>query len=552
MGKRKRKRKQQAERRRRQAGRHVRAGSGGVGSGSAATGPRRGGAGPSRGGPSPGAAGRGAAGRGGADRGGGRAGAARFEPRAVNEVIDRAVAASCGLESRAGPAGELVDALARGPAHPEGPALVDRALGRALVEAVSGAWARGWQPADLHRMVQRAHGRAHDQLSAVAMGREARRYADETVPVRWRLQLDAVGAEPTSHAGERWAVPVTPEGADLWGDGVPSFDHRVDAVRVAVETLSLIRRLPPLPKLAPGPGEATEPRSQLRGQHPGQGPHRLGRAPEDDASAGADPRVLHRVSALLAKAESTTFPDEAEALTAKAQQLMTRHAIDMAAIDAERGGGPRVSGRRIGVDDPYARARVTLLSQVADANRCRAVWSQAFGFATVFGDEGDLDAVEMLFTSLLVQATRAMVVERPPNQPHDRRGGRGAGDRAASGSATRSFRQSFLVAYAHRIGDRLRQATEAAAAEAEAETAGARSGGGHGGRGALLPVLARRAEAAEAAAAAAFPRVKTFSTTARDAQGWAAGRQAADRADLGLQGTLPGRHPPSPRSLGAA
>ena len=511
----KRKRKQQAERRRRPAGRHT-----GTGSGRAAPG----------------------RGAGGAREGGRRAGANQFHPRAVDEVIDRAVAA-CVLDSRAGPAAELVAVLARGPSHPEGPALVDRALGQALVDAVSGAWARGWQPADLHRVVQRTHGRAHDRLSAVAMGHETRRYADDTVPVRWRLQLDAVGAEPTSDSGDRWAVPVTPEPGDLWGDGVPSIDDRAQAVRVAVETLSLIRRLPPLPKLAPRPGEATQPRRRTPGPD---------RPPRGEAGPGADPRVLHRVTALLAKAESTTFPDEAEALTAKAQELMTRHAIDMAAIDAERGGGPRVSGRRIGIDDPYARARVTLLSQVAEANRCRAVWSQAFGFATVFGDEGDLDAVEMLFTSLLVQATRAMVVERPPDRRPDRRGRPGVGS-AGSGSATRSFRQSFLVAYAHRIGDRLRHASEAAAAEAQAEAEAAGTDGGrHGRPGALLPVLARRAEAAEAAATAAFPRVKTFSTTARDAHGWAAGRQAADRADLGLQGTLPGRHPPSPRSLGAA
>jgi Protein of unknown function (DUF2786) len=437
---------------------------------------------------------------------------ARFGAHAVDEMIDRAVAA-CLLVAHVGPAGELVDALARGPAHPEGPALVDRALGRALVDAVSRAWALGWQPADVHRMVQRTHGRAHGRLSAAAMGCEALRYADDTVPARWRLQLDAVGAEGPPHGVDRWAVPVAADPERLFdrGDsgGVPSVDDRAEWVRVAVETLSLLRRLPALPKLASGPGEA--PRSP-RGGSDWSTAH----------SRGADPRILHRVAALLAKAESTTFPDEAEALTAKAQELVTRHAIDMAAVDAERGRGPEVAGRRIGIDDPYARARVTLLSEVAMANRCRAVWSQAFGFATVFGDEGDLDAVEMLFTSLLVQATRAMVADGPS--------GRGGGP--AAGSATRSFRQSFLVAYARRIGDRLRQASEAAVAEADA------SGPHAGDRGALLPVLARRADAAEAAASAAFPKVKTFSTTARDPNGWAAGQHAADRADLGLRGSL--------------
>jgi hypothetical protein len=455
---------------------------------------------------------------------------ASFDARAVGEVIEAAVAA-CFPHARAGPAGALVVALARGPSHPEGLALVDRALGRALVDAVTAAWGRGWQPADLHRMVERTHGRAHARLSAVALGSEARSYGDESVPARWRQQLDAVGAEPPPDGDDRWAVPAAAGAGALWS-GVPSIDDRADAVQVAVETLALIRGLPALPKLGPAPGEAT-----VRGGR-GRPPHSTGSrgaaGSAGPASAGGvDRRILHRVTGLLAKAESTTYPDEAEALTAKAQELMTRHAIDVAALDSERARGAAASGRRIGIDDPYARARVTLLSEVARANRCRAVWSRGLGFATVFGHEGDLDAVELLYTSLLVQATRAMVAARPP--------GSGSRGLAPSGSATRSFRQSFLVAYAQRIGDRLREVAEATAAEHAADRADS-----------LLPVLARRADAAEAAAAAAFPNLRTFSTSGRDAEGWTAGRQAADRADLGTESVLGARGGRPPPSLGAA
>ena len=60
---------------------------------------------------------------------------------------------------------------------------------------------------------------------------------------------------------------------------------------------------------------------------------------------------------------------------------MTRHAIDVAAVEAERGGEP-ASGPPHRHRRPYARARVTLLSEVARANRCRAVWSRGLGFAT--------------------------------------------------------------------------------------------------------------------------------------------------------------------------
>ena len=112
--------------------------------------------------------------------------------------------------------------------------------------------------------------------------------------------------------------------------------------------------------------------------------------------------------ALLAKAESTSFPEEAEALTAKAQELMSRHAVDRALVDAAAAGATSAVGRRLGLDDPYAGAKSLLLSEVAEANGCRSVWSKDLGFATVFGQEADIDSVELLFTSLLGQATAAM------------------------------------------------------------------------------------------------------------------------------------------------
>jgi hypothetical protein len=222
--------------------------------------------------------------------------------------------------------------------------------------------------------------------------------------------------------------------------------------------------------------------------------------------------VLHKVRSLLAKAESTTFPDEAEALTAKAQQLMTRHAIDLAEVEAGRGDEPVAGSRRLTVENPYANPRFLLLTAVADANRCRAVWSKQWGFATVFGDEGDLDAVELLYTSLLVQATRAMVVEPKP-------AGR-------SGAATRSFRHAFLVAFAGRIGQRLAEAAQAETAEAAR------------GSTALVPLFEARQAAADRAVDEVFPRTRRLRVSARDARGWRAGARAADQADLDRQGAV--------------
>ena len=416
----------------------------------------------------------------------------RLRAHQVDAAIDAAVA-SCGV-AVGPPATDLVEPLVGGAEAPEasGHALVDRALGRALTSSLAVAWRHGWQPADVHRAVARLHGRAHGLLVAHAIGCEARSYQPTDLSPRWRMQLDAVGATEIA-AGEacsgEWVVP----------DGAA----RHAAVSIAVETLARLRRLPRLPSLGPAPGEPAPPR-------PG--------ASRGSTRPGADPRVLQRVTALLAKAESTTFHAEAEAFTAKAQELMTRHAIDRAALETGRGGGA-VGGRRVGVDDPYAGPRYLLLSAVAEANRCRAVWSKVWGFATVFGDEDDLDTVELLYTSLLVQATRAMVAGEPAP-----RSGPAAG-------RTRSFRQSFLVAFAGRIGTRLRLAAEAATAEATRH------------RESLLPVLARRGEDAEAAVREAYPSVGTSRVSANDAAGWHAGQAAADQAQLDLHEALRRRAP---------
>ncbi len=415
--------------------------------------------------------------------------------RSVDAAVEAAVAsAAFGVVA---PARQLVDALARWPAPDDGePDAVDRAFGRVLVGTMAGAWQGGWQPADVHRVVERRHGRAHARLVARAIGREVQGHGESEVPPRWRLQLDAIGAADTFRDGpddDPWAVPWPPVAGR---DGEPSV-ARVQAIEVAVVTVALVRSLPRLPRLGPLPGEAAAvpgPRSRVGRRGGGQ--------------PGADPRVLHKVTSLLAKAESTNFPDEAEALTAKAQELMTRHAIDRAHLDAQRGDAPQVGGRRVGIDDPYAGARYLLLSAVADANRCRAVWSKQWWFSTVFGDEGDLDAVELLYTSLLVQATRAMVAEPRPG--------------ASSSGGTRSFRQSFLVAFAGRIGERLSQAAEAVTADEATRSR------------ALVPLFAARREAAELALNQAFPETRTTRMSARNAAGWHAGVRAADQAQLDL------------------
>jgi hypothetical protein len=334
--------------------------------------------------------------------------------------------------------------------------------------------------------VQQADGRRRAELLALLAGggREAAvELAALLAESVTALRLRNWGGADLVRQAERRLGPSHAECVRglVAGSGARAADLGVD-VCVGVEVLALLSSLPPLPPLGAAPR----------------------RAPRPDH----DPRMLEKVRALLAKAESTTFPEEAEALSAKAQELMARHAIDEAMVGAAAGVDDAPSGLRLPVDDPYARAKSILLSVVASANRCRAVWFEGLGFSTVVGFEADLEFVEVLYTSLLVQATSAMVAA---GSQVDRSGR----------SRTRSFRQSFLLAYAARIGHRLREAEAAGRSEA-AQAYG----------DALLPVLAGRQAAVDAARDAAFPDAVSRSVSASNAGGWAAGSAAADLASL--------------------
>ncbi|MGK4581337.1 DUF2786 domain-containing protein [Kitasatospora sp. HPMI-4] len=391
-------------------------------------------------------------------------------------------------------------------ASPEQWPEISRAVLAFAERTVARTWAGGWRPADLARVVRRGLGPVHQALAVDLIAAEGRRHPAATLDRRWQEQLRELSAE------------VWWEGDDRYLPGFAQH-HRLDRFALATAVLELLRSWSHLPPIAPvGPVPGTAPQSPA-------GPVR------------GEPRMLSRIRALLAKAESTEYPEEAEALTAKAQQLMAQHSIDEALLAAARPAEDVPAALRIGVDSPYEGPKTMLLDAVAAANRCRVVWAKEFGFCTVVGFDPDLDAVELLYTSLLVQATSAMQPRRA-----GRPGGADGGAHPGSASRTKSFRQSFLVAYAARIRERLTSATEQATSDAAA--------GRHLREDGtcellvpderLLPALAAREEAVDDTVDRMFPKLTSQRVRVSDGEGWAAGRAAADRASLhGRAGAIP-------------
>jgi len=84
--------------------------------------------------------------------------------------------------------------------------------------------------------------------------------------------------------------------------------------------------------------------------------------------------LLDRVRKLLAKAEAEgVTPHEAEALTAKAAELMARYGIDRAMLAATRPETDQPGNRIIDIANPWAQVRAHLLAGLAGAMRCQCI-----------------------------------------------------------------------------------------------------------------------------------------------------------------------------------
>jgi len=287
-------------------------------------------------------------------------------------------------------------------------------------------------------------------------------------------------------------------------------------------------------------------------------------------------RALRRIRGLLDKAGSTSFGPEADALYDKAAELMARHRIDAALLDASRAPVDRSPVEERPVDlgsGQYVRARLQLIHHIATNHGCRLLThtTRDGRVATVVGVADDCTRVELLYTSLLLQATRlaggawaarsaaptgggvaAAAAGAPRNGPVRlpawRRAGasgravrHGAAPEVTPGERRRSvpagnqvaWKREFLFGFGSRVGERL---AELAVLAARAPDDGATSGS-------VALVLADRSQRVDEWLARAHPRLRSLAPAAgfTGHGGLAAGRTSADQADLGSRPVGPGR-----------
>lgn len=220
---------------------------------------------------------------------------------------------------------------------------------------------------------------------------------------------------------------------------------------------------------------------------------------------------MKKIRALLAKAEHGATEQEAETYRAKAFQLMAEYGIEAAMLAEEKPEADHPEGRTFEVNNPWARENRMLLTGIAHGLGCRAVLLRDQKGqpkrARIFGYRSDLDRLDVLYTSLLLQMHSALAAETVPWNVR----------------SARAWRRSWLLGFAAKVADRIADAEQRARQETTAITST--------GRSAAL-VLADRSTRVNGLVYKEFPRLQKTRTT-YSGTGYRNGAAAGARADIG-------------------
>ncbi len=234
----------------------------------------------------------------------------------------------------------------------------------------------------------------------------------------------------------------------------------------------------------------------------------------------ASSRLLDRVHKLLAKAEDeSATPAEAQALTAKAAELMAKYGIDRAMLAADRPETDRPTSRMVDIDNPWARVKAHLLCGLGSALRCQCILLAAARPGArihVFGYASDIERTDLLYASVLIQMWHGLAGAQVP----------------AWCRSPRAWRRSWLLGFATAVITRVRAAEHAATCQATEPTSAA------GSRTAL--VLADRAQVIRGEAEKAYPLTRTARVT-YSGSGYRDGYAEGQRADIGTSRLTGGR-----------
>lgn len=234
--------------------------------------------------------------------------------------------------------------------------------------------------------------------------------------------------------------------------------------------------------------------------------------------------MLGKIRGLLARAEHPETPKpEAEACMAKAVELMTKYGVEQAMLSVGDPTLDRVGDRIIVIPAPYSYAKLCLLNSITLALGARAVMlrSKRPGVSElhIFGMQSDLERIDLLFTSLLIQCLRFMSED--------------AHDNNLARNQPRKWKRDFLDGFTAQVYARIKAAQERAEYAAERE---------HTSGPSVALVLVSRAEKVERAMRDRYTRINNKKSYRTVGEGYFSGQYAGNRADLGGSGVDSRRH----------
>lgn len=197
-------------------------------------------------------------------------------------------------------------------------------------------------------------------------------------------------------------------------------------------------------------------------------------------------KLLTRIGNLLRQAEGTDNAAEAEAFTEAAQRLATTHSVSLELARATAGSRDKAISpiqRRCGIGErgkKGLRTYVALMLAIAKNNNVKIDIATNSTFVVQYGFESDIDTVDALYSSLVVQMVKACEAFLQSGEWRNTRIQRQVTRRGAYGSYTDweervptqlQARLEFQTGYAHKIGERLAAGRAQATADIDAANA---------------------------------------------------------------------------------
>jgi hypothetical protein len=201
---------------------------------------------------------------------------------------------------------------------------------------------------------------------------------------------------------------------------------------------------------------------------------------------------------------------------------MAKYGIDRALLAAARPETDAPASRLIDTGNPWGRVKAHLLCGLGSAMRCQCILltTKTGPRIHVFGYASDIERLDVLYTSVLIQMWHA------PAPEQTRR--------------LRAWRRSWLLGFTAAVIARVRAAETRAQAHADTERPGDQ------GHTSAALVLADRSQVINNAVAREYPVTRTARLT-YTGSGYGAGYAKGQQADIGTRQVTD----PNPRALGS-